>query len=390
MIHVVVYSEANPGTTAAGARVVFAAPDQSVQTVFTDANGIAEARSAPGTTVTVIQTEPSATIFSSFLEIQPGATLIAGPRTGLSQAGDVQITVDMPPVAGGRFYTIAPSCPYDEVADQSIVTRVELSARVPCSNALAATLVGRAYDSTHQTLLGVSLLQNADLTTASTIVMPAFNSQSTAIVATIDNLPSDVYGLGWSTYYLSGTEYTSILEQAGVSTMGQGTTQLMTTAFPVGDATTSVLDILRNNGGFSEFHLHRPTTATSFSFDAQQMIRSVARPVEATTTKIDWVESPIGVAPTTVTIGVEWGDTRGIIYAPYNGPSLSLGILPQDVAPPSTDMPSVVALQYFSTGRSYAEDLADLNEIIGISDVTMASANDYWRSSGPFGGEIQL
>src|SRR5262249_15642545 len=154
----------DPGSPASGAKVVFAAPAQAVQIVFTDVNGIAESHATPGTTVTVIQTASFQTVFSTFLGLQPGTMVIAGPRKALTQASSHQMTADMPAVADGRFYTVIPACPFDEMADLTIETRVELSARMPCSNATAATLVGRVYDSTNHNLLGVSIVDNADLT----------------------------------------------------------------------------------------------------------------------------------------------------------------------------------------------------------------------------------
>ncbi len=384
-IRVRVYSEVTPGSVAVGIRVLFTAPDQTTVTVLTGADGVAESRSAPNTTVTVIQPgNPTGTAFSSFVALQPGDMVVAGPQKPVPQAGSNTVTTIMPPISGGMFYTVVPSCPFDAIVNPNVATEGSLSARTPCSNAAEATLVGRAYDSTHLIVLGVSILDNVDLTALTQVTMPAYEQSPASLTATLTNIPSDASGVEWNVFYYLGTESTSILESAGASALENGTVNLATTAFPAGNETTFVLEVFRSmhDGAFSEFHTHRPMLATAFALDAQTIIKAVDAGT-ADHDMVTWTESTVGADPTTVTVGLSWGDTHGIMYAPYNGPSLSLHTLPPEIQPANSDTPTLTALQYFATGRTYQDDLLDLDERIGATDVRMLSVREFWRTSFP-------
>jgi hypothetical protein len=395
-IRVTVYDENNPGYVAVGVRVVFTAPDLSSQTVVTDAAGIAEASSPPGSTVTVVQQVPAfaGTAFSTIMALQPGDAVFAGPRLPRREAAGGTFEIDFPTVPNGRYYTAAIPCPFQGGLVDDVPERVTTTFFTPCMPESGATLVGRVKDANNM-LLGVSILEDVDLAASAgtTIMMPAFTASPIPITAEITNVAPTVYTVDWHTYYELGDKYAmhlgndflTVLDSADAWSSATGDVDLATSIYPVGGETTFELDLFHDGlpGRSSEYHDLQASRATDFAFDASSMIRSV---VEGTahTDEVTWTESASGRSPTLVTLSLRWGSVQGVITAPYTGQSVSLAALPADLRP--TSAPDLFDLQlYDRPGSNYYDLLGQLNEVTDVRMNWMLPVNKYWRTCYPCG-----
>ena len=386
-VQVTVYDENNPGQRAAGVRVVFVAPNLSEQTVWTDANGIAQASSAPGTSITAVQsvTATSTTAFSTVMGLQPGDAVAVGPRQPLPQPGPI-VTINIPTAPNGWVYSFYSSCPYrgtpNTEATQNTFTLTFLT---PCPSASAATFVARVRDAS-LTEIGVSTLDNVDLNAANggSVTLPAWGATRNMITAKLSNVPASADETTWFTYYYRSGTFDRVLDQAGASSGVTGSVDLSSSIYPFGDNTTFVLSIHHDNlggNGFSEYHAHVDDLATTFVLDAANMIASVAD-AHATTGDISWTESPTGHHASLVTASVKWGSIVGVITAPYSGTSLSFAQLPMDVQPSVT--PEIVDLQLISmVNVSYVDLLSQMDELSSPHENWMSSSANYWRALFP-------
>ena len=386
-IQVTVFDENNPGQHAAGVRVVFVAPDLSEQTVWTDANGIAQASSAPGTSITAVQsvTTTSTAAFSTVMGLQPGDAVAVGPRHPQLQPGPV-VTINIPTAPNGFSYSIYSSCPYrgtpGTYATQNTFTLTFLT---PCPSVSAATFVARVRD-TSLNEIGVSMLENVDLNAANggSITLPDWGATPNTITAKLSNVPASADELTWFTYYYRSGTFDRVLDQAGASSGGTGSVDLSSSIYPFGDSTTFVLSIHHDQlggHGFSEYHAHVDGLATNFVLDAANMITSVAD-ANATTGEISWTESATGHQASLVTASVKWGSIVGVITAPYSGTSLSFAQLPMDLRPTVT--PELVDLQLISMmNASYIDLLSQMDELPSAHENWMSSSANYWRALFP-------
>lgn len=391
-IRVTVFDETMPGTPARGARVIFEAPDRSIQTVFTDAGGIAEAVSPPGTTATAIQdlSPNPGKVFTSFRALAPGMAVVAGPSSSPRRyVGSVSVAMDQLP--NGMYYEVRAPC-----ADLIHGSADPMSVFVfsPCTGAGSATLVGRVRDANHQ-LLGVSVLDGVDLPTAiggQPLPMPPYTRTAVPLKADIDNVPATVDSTVWQVFYKQHSDdvhdrvdAAQYLEAESGSASSSGTLAISAEGYPVGNETlfAVVMHPAGYEGAFSNYLSVVAGEATHMSFDAGAVIRAIDAAGAVTPSEVTWTESGAGTAPALVDVAVSWGDVHGTIYAPYAGASLSLGDLPGELI--STDSPTLVSLAtYGGDERTYAELVVSMREYASYWSSAWASAvpavDSFWTS----------
>jgi hypothetical protein len=385
-MQVTVYDENNPGQLAAGVRVVFVAPDLSEQTTWTGTNGVAQASSPPGTSVTAVQSvSPNSTVaFSMVVGLQPGDAVTVGPRSPRLQPGPI-VTIDIPTAPNGQYYSFYSSCPYQGTPDTDATANMFTATfLMPCPSLSSATLVARARDA-NLNEIGVSMLTDVDLDAANggAITMPSWGATQNTITAHLMNVSASADSTSWFTYYYRNSTFSQVLDEASESSSSTGTIDLSSSIYPFGDETTFVLSIGHDHlagHGFSEFHAHVDGLATSFAVDASSMIASVAD-AQATTEGITWTESSSGEHASLVTASVAWGSNVGVIAAPYGAPSLSFSQLPVDLLPDVA--PELVDLQLISMNGTYTDLLSQLNELSSPHENWMSANTNYWRAFFP-------
>lgn len=223
-----------------GFEVQFIAPDQSVQTTVTDANGLAEAVSPPNTRVVVFQ-DRAVRIFDA---ANPGDHI----RTGLHTAPFEQVLgyvyFDMSPRPGWQmshdlpvYYGLHLSCTHDYTMDWSASRSVRVE---DCAHATNATAVGWIEDETGKLLTGASVLHGIDLTANidETIRMPAYSPKLATASGQFINTPPDE-GLVWATESYFGDDPTVFA--SGVTYAPQPNVVNTRPSLGIGDRTASYL-----------------------------------------------------------------------------------------------------------------------------------------------------
>jgi hypothetical protein len=387
LIRVTVYDENEPGHFASNARVSFVSADQPVQTKFTGSDGVAEAVAPAGTIVTVSQKMrdvPNETVFATFIGLNPGDSVVAGPSIVRPQeAGD--FVVRLPEVPDGAFYTLESSCPTRRIGSANVITVTLLT---PCLALHDADVLGRVQDVANETI-GVTRLEHVDLAASvgTELVMPPYALEAQPVTASLTNIPRETIGPLLGVFYYYDTPYLNIVEANFAVSSDTGTVGLATTAYAIGDATRFSLNLtLRDQGStFSNYRHHQVGTAADFVFDAGNMMRGVVA-ASSDISSITWTEAATGNQPTLVAAALRWEGTRGVILSPHQGTSISLLDLPSDLRP--TQVPTLVELQFMSAdGETYNETVARLvqNSDFAHPIITLPSTvgSGYWRSSFP-------
>ncbi|HVV81813.1 MAG TPA: hypothetical protein VHE35_01995 [Kofleriaceae bacterium] len=388
-----VYSEIHPGESGAGARVVFAPPGQPAVETLADADGLVEAMIPEGTDVTVAQRAiliPSGewgTIFTTFVDLGPGASVVAGPRQLRPQIVS-NFAVALPAYPGGRFYTLTASCELGGVADQNVLT---VSVYGPCATATAATLVGRVK-SEQGALLGVTVLEGVDLLAANgtTVTMPPFDVAPVTITATLTNVADITDAVTTFVTYRLGDVFW-LLDQAAASTRHGGLVQLAFPAYPVGDQTSFDVTLVHLGTTFADYHHGESGRPTDFTLDASSSIEGILGAVVGAD-HISWTTTAWGTAPDLVDAKLWSGDVRGVLVAPGDGSSISLDAIPPDLRRPwSADD---VELQFYEVDGLGYRDIVPLLEEPMDSGVwprppftwrllSLPRSLSYWRTSYP-------
>jgi hypothetical protein len=345
-LRVMVFSERRPGEPEAAARVLAARPGEPVQELATGADGVADVPANDGMTVTVLQPVVFprgvvGTAFATFVDVGPGMALTVGPRQPrLAVASTVHFV--MPTYPGARFYTVKTPCQSYGTGEG---TEGTLTIYRPCATISSATVVGQVRGD-YDRLLAISVLDDVDLLAAdgATIVMPAFDVEPVTISATIANVPT-ITAVPFPTASYRRGPTTEPLQWRGalpaVDTTG-ATMQFAGLGYALGDSAGLDTDFIsaetHEGPGHAQtwHHLYQPGPATSFSLDAGPMMRAIFGDPTTTAGEVTWRESAVGTPPEAITVAIGWDDVRGVIVAPYTGPSLSFAVLPDEVRPATT------------------------------------------------------
>jgi hypothetical protein len=215
--------------------------------------------------------------------------------------------------------------------------------------------------------------------------MPAFGLAPQEATASLTNLP-DVL-VSWSLGYAHGADEIT-LEHQTIETYAKGALELALSIYPVGDASMFNFTLMWPGlaGTHSTYHRYLPTRITHAELDASDMIASIlAFSPQATAEEIKWENVGMGRDPTIVVALVESTNVRGVIYAPYDGPSLSLRSLPAELLAP-THVPRLRRVRYFDVeGSTYREAIGTFQEMrfLDILGATLPFQLTYWTSSFP-------
>ncbi len=381
-IRVMVYNEDLPGAPVANARVVFVAPDHSSQTVLTGVDGVAQAISPQGTTVTAIQDFSAGKQFTSFRAVQPGMFLISGPPDQMTHVVG-QANVEMPLLSDGMYYEVRAPC-RTSISGASQPMRVDVVS--PCAPESAATLVGTVRNADHA-ILGVSILDGVDLVSAvngATIMMPPYTQMPVSLTVDLANVPATIDHLTWFDYFKQRSEHVldsfdaaEYLAYGAEMSMQTGTVVLSSAGYIAGDESlfTLVLHHAGYDSAFTNFASTVSPSATHFGVDVSDMTIGFDVTATASQDQITWTETSDGGAPTLLDAAVAWENTYGTIYAPYDGSSLSLDDLPGELA--SVETPTLVSL------ASFTADGLDYDALASLMRERARFWEDDWASAMP-------
>jgi hypothetical protein len=119
-------------------------------------------------------------------------------------------------------------------------------------------------------------------------------------------------------------------------------------------------------GTFSTYHGFESGRATHVELDATTTITSILnQSVHLTNDRIEWATVNPGRDPTTTVAVIESGYSRGVSYAPYAGPSMSLTRMPTDLFV-TGETPRVVRVKTYAVDGLDYRGTAAFEEQVGI------------------------
>ena len=349
----------------AGVEVQFIAPDQSVQTTVTDANGLAEAVSPPNTRVVVFQ--PAAVrIFDA---ANPGDHITTGLHTAPFDEMLGYIFFQMSPRPGwqmsndaGIHYGLHVSCTHDFPMDWSASRSVLVE---DCAHATNATAVGWIEDRDGNLLTGASVLRGLDLTAnvGETIRMPAYSPKLATASGQFINTPPDTRLL-WQTESYYGNDPTAFAY--GSTFEPQRDVVNTRPSLGIGDRTVSSLS-LTSSASFSTVSNIQIEAgfAASYFVDAsasRRMHHIGLEPFNAYTQSIVWRPASDGQPPTMVYMRLHVFDFAASrqyqieLYTPGDTYSVTLPALPPAFTPQlNTSNVHIRAGFYRISNETYSE-----------------------------------
>lgn len=352
-IRVTAYDSNNPDLPLPSATVQFIAPDHSIQTVTTDANGFAQAWSPANTTVVVIQTGggsvPRVRIFE---QTMPGDAIIAGYRVkqAFQTLGDIDFT--LPVVSDTTQVTLTVSCGFP----QQLTQNTFVVHAVKCPNVADATAVATTSDQVGNPLSGASTVRHLDLTAlvGGTVTLPAYDAAPVTITSNFQNVPANAIMTEWETaYFFAGDPKVDSYANASPASAQK---QLAA----VGDRTLStyLFQVPGYNGvNYSRVEIGQTTT---FAVDASQTIRPILMPhYDKPGNAAAWTESTVGRQATIVTAIVLVSNNAGgkvqiELHAPHGATnSLAIPTLPAALQIGLGDNVSVQIIGQIFEGASY-------------------------------------
>jgi hypothetical protein len=353
-------------------QVDFIAPDQTKQTVFTDASGVAEVSSPPGTLVLVYQVDDGRPLYRSFAATNPGDSIIVDRNRRQSFPPLGSITFVLPrrgPQAS--YYELRASCTSQGGAWPEPTRTLDFAS---CPYATHATIVGWTHDGSGIPQAGASVMTNVDLTqlVGTTVRMPPYEPKATTATAELVSLPAG-NDARWSVTYFNGDDPTPIA--SGTEWTPQFGATNSVAIVDVGTRTQSSLQFSPN--GYRNVWAQEvvPARATTFRIDGNELIRPVGLPTyDRSIRTMSWPSAPYGRPATIVhaTFGATtFGQPRVWIdmYAPGDTSSITLPPLPSDREPQATDAIYMNLELVTVEGETYSDsmELANTRSTAGAS-----------------------
>jgi hypothetical protein len=363
LIRAFVYDSQTGHDLEAGRKVEFVSPDGTIQTLYTDTHGLAEAICLPNTTVVV---QAKGDIGEPVLEVfggtTPGETIIVGRQppntagTGLP-VGDVTFTV--PDFSGAARYEIHTSC---ELASYQTGTslRVEVTA---CASMTSAHVVAWATDGNGVPISGPSVMENVDLSQAigTTVTMPAYAAGPLATTATVASLPAGLE-TRWELARHYGVDPTRFWF---VRSTPSPSATLPVVSQPIGDR-MHVNVVLAPPPSPSGDHIEQvifdsfAAPVDAIEVDGAAMIRPVTNPVyDRAQRRVRWTEGPGRPAvminsSIRVTTPIRSQKVRLELHMPHDGTaSFELPPLPPELEPATGDELTIYLKMQIVEGQSY-------------------------------------
>jgi hypothetical protein len=351
----------------AGTEVQFIAPDQSVQTVVTDADGVAEAVSPPNTRVVVFQDgeRTGSPLVRVFEAAGPGDHIIAGRRAPMAFAELGTVRFSMPPRIGWNhpqgivYYALHISCSPDNGVWLEPARDMRV---VDCAHATNATAVGWVEDGSGVLLTGPSVLRNLDLTAhvGETIRMPAYEPKLATATGQFVNTPPGTRLL-WQTESYYGDDPT--LFAYGSTFDAQPDVVNTRPSLGVGDRTLSSVQFF-SSFYTNVYHLRADAGfAASYVLDADashRMQHVTFADFSAYSQTVTWHPASDGLPASMVyvylTIFTPDGRLYRIeLYTPGDATSVTLPALPPSVTPQLNDAVFKSAVFYRVSNETYSQ-----------------------------------
>jgi len=338
-------------------RVDFIAPDDSVQTVFTDANGIASAVSPAGTRVVVYQmTLDHHRLVRVFYATQPGDDLVVGllKRNSYPTLGTVHFSI--PKRSPNALYRLQVSCG----GFRSSGGNMQDVTVIPCPQATNATAVAYAFDpNTGEILSGPSVKRGLDLTqlVGTTVHMPGYARQPSTVTGTFLRIPTGAFSSWQTSYYFDDDP--QIFANSGGPFFNPGDPATLSYEIEgVGNRTINAAQYELSNVSYVGQILVENQRTSNYVFDGSNTVRSVGDGnYDFATKTFHWTEGA-GRQATLMQIRVVVSnftpnDWQIELYAPGDVTSLTLPQLTPEVTPVAGNRVSGSLHAYQVTGESY-------------------------------------